>query len=107
MPRDIKGLLVYCADCGCRLERDGVCRICGHVDEPLLPGMVPNIVGLTQAAGTALITHAEAQLVLGNITTENSSTVPVDKIINSDPIAGTQLAIGAAVNILVSLGPAV
>jgi len=33
-----KGRYVYCADCGCRLEMNGICKICGHQDNPLLPG---------------------------------------------------------------------
>lgn len=100
-----KGRYVYCADCGCRLEMNGVCKICGHADNPLLPGMVPDVTGLIQAGATALLLDAEAQLVLGNVTTENSETVAVDLVISSDPAAGTQLKIGDPVNIIVSLGP--
>lgn len=102
-----QGRYVYCADCGSRKEINGVCKICGHVDNPPLPGMVPDVTGLTDAAASALITHAEAQLVVGDVTTENSETVPVDKVISSNPAAGTQLAIGAPVAIVVSLGPSV
>lgn len=106
MARNIKDQYVYCYDCGSRQEINGVCRICGHVDEPLLPGMVPDVVGLTQEAATAKLTHAECQLKLGNVATDNSETIPVDLIIRSVPIAGTQLAIGDSVEIEVSLGPA-
>lgn len=105
MVRTIKDRYVYCADCGSRKEINGVCKKCGHVDVPLLPGMVPDITGLTQEGATALLTHAEAQLVVGDITTANSETVPVDKIISSVPDAGTQLEVGAAVAIVISLGP--
>lgn len=101
-----KGRLVYCADCGSRQEINGVCRICGHVDVPPLPGMVPNVVGLTQQEATAILIHPEAQLIVGNVTTENSDTVPADAVISTDPPAGTELAIGSSVNIVVSLGPA-
>lgn len=100
-----KGRYVHCADCGCRLEKNGVCKICGHVDNPLLPGMVPDVTGLTQEAATTLLTHAEAQLVVGDVTTANSETVPVDKVISSVPDAGTQLEVGSAVAIVISLGP--
>ncbi len=48
-PQSKVGRYVYCADCGCRLEMNGVCKICGHVDSPLLPAMVPNLVGKTEA----------------------------------------------------------
>lgn len=101
-----KGHYVYCADCGCRLEMNGTCKICGHADNPLLPGMVPDMLGVTQQTATKRLTHAEAQLILGTVTTENSETVLVGKVISSDPVAGTQLTKGAAVNIVVSLGPA-
>ncbi len=105
MPRDITDCLVYCSDCGCRLERNGICRICGHIDIPLLPGMVPDLASLSQQAATAILTGPECQLTLGNVTTANSATVAVDLIISSDPVTGTQLAIGDPVNVEVSLGP--
>lgn len=101
-----KDRYVACLDCGCRLEMNGVCKICGHRDVPLLPGMVPNIVGNALSTGKSKITHAEAQLKVGTITEENSETVPAGKIISSDPPADTEVGIGAAVNIVVSLGPA-
>ena len=100
-----KDRYVYCADCGCRLEMNGICKICGHVDVPPLPGMVPDLHGQTQEAATALLTDPEAQLVLGNVTAEHSEIVPVDLVVGSDPAANTQLAIGASVDIVVSLGP--
>lgn len=100
-----KGRFVHCADCGCRLEMNGVCQICGHNDNPLLPGMVPDVTGQTPVVATALLVDPEAQLVLGNVTTENSETVAADLVISSDPAAGTELAIGSPVDIVVSLGP--
>ncbi len=101
-----KDRYVYCADCGCRLEMNGVCKICGHEDIPPLPGMVPTLTGLTQAGATALLKDPECQLTLGDVTTENSDTVAADLIISSDPVAGTQLKKKAKVHIVVSLGPA-
>jgi len=85
-----QGRYVYCGDCGSRQEMNGVCKICGHQDNPLLPGMVPNVIGLTQAAAIAKLNDPEAQLTVGNIATENSETVPVDLVISSDPIADTR-----------------
>lgn len=102
-----KDRYVYCYECGSRQEVNGVCKICGHEDVPRLPGMVPDIVGLTQTKATKLLKGPEAQLALGDVTTENSDTIEVDKIISSDPIAGTQLKKKAKVNIVVSLGPTV
>lgn len=100
-----KDRYVYCADCGCRLEMNGVCKKCGHVDNPPLPGMVPDVTDFTQEAAESLLTHAEAQLTLGEVTTEYSETVGANLIISSDPVAGTQLKKKAKVNIVVSLGP--
>lgn len=102
----IKDRFVYCHDCGCRLEINGVCTICGHTDNPLLPGMVPDVTGMTQAAATALLKDPECQLTLGDVTTENSDTVAAELVVSSDPVAGTQLKKRAKVNIVVSLGPA-
>lgn len=100
-----KGRYVYCADCGCRLEMNGVCKICGHEDIPLLPGMVPNIVGMTPEAAEAALTDPECQLKLGAVTTEYSTTIPANIIISSDPVEGTQKNKGNVVKIVVSLGP--
>ncbi len=102
----VKGRYVYCAECGSRQEKNGVCRICGHEDVPPLPGMVPDIVGLTQADAAANLTDPECQLTLGDVTTENSDAVAANLIISSDPVTGTQLKKKAKVNIVVSLGPA-
>lgn len=101
-----KDRYVYCYECGCSLEMNGVCKICGHKDVPLLPGMVPNVTGLTEEAADVLLINPEAQLVLGDVYEDNDENVPIDIIISSDPVAGTQLAKGASVDIVVSLGPA-
>lgn len=101
-----KGHYVPCVDCGSRQEMNGVCRICGHVDVPPLPGMVPNLIGLTKVEAAAKLKDPECQLVLGDITTANDEAVPADAIISSDPAVGTQLKKKAKVNIVVSLGPA-
>ena len=106
MPLSKKGRYVRCVDCGCRLEMNGVCKICGHTDEPLLPGMVPDLVGLTQAAASIKLIDPECQLRLGNVTEANDESIPVGAIISSDPAAGTELATGAPIAIVISLGPA-
>ncbi len=101
-----KGRYVYCADCGSKQEKNGVCGICGHIDEPPLAGMVPNLIGITEQAAAIKLINPEAQLVLGGVTTENSDTTEEGLIISSDPAVGTQLAKGGTVNIVVSSGPA-
>ncbi|MBA7690672.1 hypothetical protein ES703_99203 [subsurface metagenome] len=69
-------------------------------------GEVPNLLGMTEVEAVALLTSPEVQLILGTITTENHATVPVDRIISTDPVAHTRLNAGDPVNLVVSLGPA-
>src|SRR5712691_11266151 len=63
---------------------------------------VPNVVNATQAAATAAITGAG--LTVGSVTTASSATVPAGSVISQNPIAGTQVAIGTAVALVVSSG---
>ena len=68
------------------------------------PGEVPNVIGMTEAnAGIAIVA---ASLVVGNVTTANSDTVPAGCVISSDPVAHTRLDIGDPVHLVISLGPA-
>jgi beta-lactam-binding protein with PASTA domain len=66
---------------------------------------VPNVVGLTQAAATTAITGAN--LTVGAVTNESSTTVPAGSVISQSPIADTQVATGTAVALVVSSGPQV
>jgi len=63
---------------------------------------VPNVVGLTQANATTVITGAG--LVLGTVTNQTSSTVPSGDVISQNPVSGTSAITGSAVNIVVSTG---
>ncbi len=65
---------------------------------------VPNVVGDTQAAATAAITSDG--LTAGSITTQASSTVPSGTVISESPTAGTSVAGGSAVSLVVSRGSA-
>lgn len=65
--------------------------------------IVPNVVNLTQSAATAAITGAG--LVLGAVTQATSPSVPAGSVISQNPTAGTSVAPGSAVALLVSLGP--
>jgi len=65
---------------------------------------VPNVVGLTQAAAAAAI--QSAGLVVGTVTPTSSGTVPAGNVISENPVAGSQVVIGSAVNLVVSSGPA-
>jgi len=62
----------------------------------------PNVVGLTQAAAVNVITNAG--LVLGSVTTQSSSTVPAGSVISQYPAAGTSIASGSPVNLVISAG---
>jgi hypothetical protein len=65
---------------------------------------VPNVVGQSQSAATMTITGAG--LVVGTVTQQSSNTVPSGNVISQSPTAGTSVAAGSAVNLVVSSGPA-
>jgi len=64
---------------------------------------VPNVVGSTQAAATSAITSAG--LTVGTITPAPSSSVPAGSVMLQTPAAGTVVASGSTVNLVVSIGP--
>jgi len=64
---------------------------------------VPNVVGSTQTAATSAITAAG--LVVGNVTSQNSTTVATGDVISQSPNGGASLTEGSAVDLVVSLGP--
>jgi hypothetical protein len=63
---------------------------------------VPDVVGMAQADAETAITSAG--LSVGNITFEASCTVPTGEVISQDPVAGTSVGIGSAVDLVISLG---
>jgi hypothetical protein len=65
---------------------------------------VPNVVGYTQAAAATAFTRKG--LVVGTVTTQASTTVVSGKVISESPAAGTSVAKGSAVNLIVSSGSA-
>jgi hypothetical protein len=70
------------------------------------PGViqVPSVIGLPQADAATQITGAG--LSVGTVTSLNSSTVPVGRVISQSPIAGTVVPSGSLVDFVVSLGAA-
>jgi hypothetical protein len=66
---------------------------------------VPNVVNQTQAAAVAALTGVG--LVSGNIATASSNTVAAGSVVSETPAAGTQVAVGASVNLVISTGPPV
>jgi len=67
------------------------------------PVAVPNVVNLTQAAATTSLTGAG--LALGAVSQQSSATVPSGSVISQNPAAGTGVAAGSAVALVVSTGP--
>lgn len=65
---------------------------------------VPDVAGLTQAAAETVIT--DAGLIVGNVSTANSDTVPAGNIISQTPTAATEVAPDSTVDLVVSTGPA-
>ena len=75
------------------------------VQLPSSPGpkvAVPNVVGQTQAAAASALTGAG--LTVGAVTMQSSSTVAAGSVISESPSAGTRVASGSAVNLVVSTG---
>lgn len=71
--------------------------------EPPETTTVPNVVGKTVAEATTLLTAAD--LVLGTVSEAYHPTVPAGKIISQNPTSGNVVAVGSAVNVVVSKGP--
>ncbi|MBP9004096.1 MAG: PASTA domain-containing protein, partial [Candidatus Hydrogenedentes bacterium] len=67
--------------------------------------IVPDVIGLDQAAAESAITSAG--LVVGAVTTACDDVVPAGAVISQDPVGGTPATLGSAVNLLVSTGPCV
>ena len=63
---------------------------------------VPNLTGLTQAqAQTAL---QQVNLALGPVTTGNSPTVAVNRVMSQNPLAGSGASAGTQVSVVITLG---
>ncbi len=65
---------------------------------------VPALTGMTRTAAEAAIVNAG--LAVGAVTEQNHATVPAGRIISQNPAAGTSVAPGSSVALVVSLGPA-
>lgn len=65
---------------------------------------VPDVAGLALADAETAI--ADAGLTAGAVITTASDTVPVGHVISQDPAAGTSVAQGSSVDLVVSTGPA-
>ena len=65
---------------------------------------VPSVTG--QSPSSAETDIIAAGLSVGAVTTGNSDTVAVGDVISQDPVASAQVAPGTAVDLVVSIGPA-
>jgi hypothetical protein len=63
---------------------------------------VPDLGGMTQAAASTAIVGVE--LVVGELTSAYSITVPVGCVVSQDPAAGAKVAKSTAVNLVISTG---
>ena len=63
---------------------------------------VPNVVNHTQAEATTTLTSLG--LTVGTVTQQSSSTVPSGHVISESPAAGTVVAGGTAVSLVMSTG---
>ncbi|HUW62921.1 MAG TPA: SUMF1/EgtB/PvdO family nonheme iron enzyme [Candidatus Bathyarchaeia archaeon] len=79
------------------------CILVGCPPSPPSTVTVPNCASQTQAAAQSAITSVG--LSVGTVTQEHSDTVPEGYVISQDPVAGTKVAPGSAVDLVVSLGP--
>ena len=64
----------------------------------------PNVVGATRLGAESAI--QTAGLTVGAVSSESSSTVPAGNVIRQTPAAGTSVASGSPVDLVVSTGPA-
>jgi len=67
------------------------------------PVPVPDVTGQTESAAAAAITGAG--LAVGTVTTQCSDTVPAGSVISQNPVAGTSVESGSAVDLVISSGP--
>ena len=64
---------------------------------------VPDVTGQARAAAESAITGAG--LTVGTVTQQWSDAVSTGNVISTDPVGGTQVHPGSAVNLVVSTGP--
>lgn len=74
------------------------------VSTAIEPVTVPDVVGLTQSAASSALTGVK--LSVGTVTEAYSTTVAAGLVISQDPSAGTSVATGSAVALVISRGKA-
>ena len=66
--------------------------------------VVPNVVGMTEAAAATVL--ADAGLTLANVSSGYSSSEPAGSVAGENPAAGSQVSLGTPVNLLIAIGEA-
>lgn len=92
------------ADSAITVAADQTATASGTYTQQQQTTIVPNVVGMTQAAATSAI--ANAGFSVGTVTEAPSETVPAGQVISQNPAAGTSAAPGSAVSFVVSTGGA-
>ncbi|MGR9106365.1 MAG: MopE-related protein [Gammaproteobacteria bacterium] len=69
-----------------------------------LPVTVPDVVGLTRSAAESTIVSAD--LLVGTVSQEHSSSVPSGSVVSQNPAGGVEAARGSTVELVESSGPA-
>ena len=64
--------------------------------------VVPNVTGMSQSEAQAAM--VAASLAVGTIAQDYHATIPLGNVISSEPVAGTKVNPGSAVNLLISTG---
>lgn len=72
-------------------------------DSAVTKVQVPNVAGLDVSAATTIL--KDTGLIVGRITDEASTTIPVGNIISQNPAAGLSVPTGSAVHLVISAGP--
>ncbi|HFU4466238.1 TPA: Stk1 family PASTA domain-containing Ser/Thr kinase [Streptococcus suis] len=72
------------------------------ISKGVAPQTVPNVVGKTDSAAIQLL--EAAGFVVGTISQEYHNSVASGSVISSDPVAGTELAVGSTINLVISKG---
>ena len=91
--------VVIRAQNGCSACADAVRLV---AEAPPVMVDVPNVIGLSQSDAETTVTGAN--LLVGDVTSASSSTVPEGNVISQTPTGGTSVAQGSAVDLVVSIG---
>ncbi len=73
------------------------------VDALIVDVPVPNVIGQSQASAEEAI--VSTGLIIGSISFQHDTAVPMGNVVSQSLPPGTEIALGSAIDLLVSLGP--